>query len=55
MIRDALIESNSKYNFIESIQDPEKYYKLNDNIIFEIEWSKEPVNNFFTYISLFNI
>jgi len=42
MIRDALVESNSKFDFISKIYDPEEYYKLNDNIIYEIEHSKEP-------------
>lgn len=41
MIRDALIEANPKYNFINKIYDPEEYSKLNDNILYEIEYSKD--------------
>lgn len=42
MIRDILFEANSKYDFIGIIQDPERYYQLNDSIIYEIERSEDP-------------
>ncbi|KAF0521644.1 HD phosphohydrolase domain-containing protein [Gigaspora margarita] len=39
MIRDALVKANSKYHFEQIIYDPEKYIKLNDSILYEIEYS----------------
>ncbi|RIB16911.1 hypothetical protein C2G38_2246724 [Gigaspora rosea] len=41
MIRDALVKANSKYHFEEIIKDPELYIKLNDSILYEIEYSNQ--------------
>jgi HD superfamily phosphohydrolase len=37
MMKDALVLSDKKFNFLECIYDPEKYIKLDDNIIHTIE------------------
>ncbi|RIB15258.1 hypothetical protein C2G38_1592636 [Gigaspora rosea] len=38
MIRDALVEANPVYHFEDIIRKPEEYIKLNDSILYKIEY-----------------
>ncbi|CAG8591211.1 4571_t:CDS:10, partial [Cetraspora pellucida] len=42
MMRDALLKANPIYHFENVIFDPEEYIKLNDSILYEIEYSEKP-------------
>ncbi len=42
MIKDIMIEANSKFQFGKMIEDPEKYINLTDNIIYLINMTDDP-------------
>lgn len=44
MLCDALVEADSILGISKSIDNPEDYLQLNDTILNQIEFSKEPVN-----------
>lgn len=43
MVKDCLIKADPVYNFLEIIREPEEYVKLDDNIIYLIENSSNPL------------
>jgi hypothetical protein len=42
MFADALVEANPHFKFLEAIQDPSKFVKLNDNTLVFIGKSQKP-------------
>lgn len=58
MVSDVFLHANSVYHFEECINDMDKYAKLTDHILKEIEYSSDPVssnaNNLNYYYSLSN-